>query len=115
MYSPDHFILNNIYVDKCVVCNNEWMLKGNVLSTIYQCPHYNETYVSYRLNPPYIYKETVEDDKSEILVTNEIEDTEILIYIQQIYQEAYQLVEKILNIIFSYSKTPKVNPFASVN
>jgi hypothetical protein len=100
MYSPDHFILSNIYVDKCVVCNNEWMLKGNVLSTIYQCPH---------------YKETMEDDKSEILVTNEIEDTEILIYIQQIYQEAYQLVEKILNIIFSYSKTPKVNPFASVN
>jgi hypothetical protein len=64
------------------------MLKGNVLSTIYQCPHYNETYVSYRLNPPYIYKETVKDDKSEILGTTEIEYTNILINIRQIYQEA---------------------------
>jgi hypothetical protein len=71
------------------------MLK-NVLLTIYQCPCYNETYVSYRLNPPYIYKEMVEADKSEILETNEIEDTKILISIQQIYQEAYQLAEKFL-------------------
>jgi hypothetical protein len=37
-----------------------------------------------------------EADKNEILETNEIEDTKILISIQQIYQEAYQLAEKFL-------------------
>jgi hypothetical protein len=82
------------------------MLK-NVLLTIYQCPCYNETYVSYRLNPPYIYKEMVEADKSEILETNEIEDTKILISIQQIYQEAYQLAEKILNILIIAERSNK--------
>jgi hypothetical protein len=87
MYSLNRFILNNIYASKYAVCNNEcllleWMRKGDVLSTIYQCPHYNETYVSYRLNPPYIYKETVGDDKNDILGTKEIEGTEILINIQ---------------------------------
>jgi hypothetical protein len=39
-------------------------------------------HVSYHLNPPYIYKETVGDDKNEILGTKEIEGTEILINIQ---------------------------------
>jgi hypothetical protein len=66
-----------------------WMLKRKILSTIYQCPHYNERYISYRLYPPYIYNEMMENDKSKSPRTNEIEDTELLINIQQIYQEDF--------------------------
>jgi hypothetical protein len=66
-----------------------WMLKRKILSTIYQHPHYNERYIFYRLNPPYIYNEMMENDNSKSPRINEIEDTELLINIQHIYQENF--------------------------